>query len=65
MIKKKMIRAINDHGQSFWLKQTQLVVYKLDTICKGIRRESISLFSIGRLSNCLSSNGIKFQIFGS
>ena len=44
--KKKMIIAINDHGQSFWFKQTQLVVYKFDTICKGIQRESISLFSI-------------------
>ena len=31
---KKMIIAINDHGQSFWFKQTQHVVYKFDTICK-------------------------------
>ena len=38
--------AINDHGQSFCFKQTQLVVYKFDTICKDIQREPISLFSI-------------------
>ena len=46
-----MIIAINDHGHSFWFKQTQLVVYKFDTICKGIQRESISLFLIGRLQD--------------
>ena len=44
--KKKKIIAINDHGQSLCLKQTQLVVYKFDTICKSIQSESISLFSI-------------------
>ena len=44
-----MIIAINDHGQSFWFKQTQHVVYKFDTICKGIQRESISLLLIWRL----------------
>ena len=44
--KKKMTIAINDHGQSFWFKQTHHVVYKFDTICKGIQRESISLFLI-------------------
>ena len=46
-----MIVAINNHGQSFWFKQTQLVVYKFDTICKGIQRESISLFLIWRLQD--------------
>ena len=44
--KKRMIIAINDHGQSYCFKQTQLVVYKFNTICKDIQRESISLFSI-------------------
>ena len=47
----KMIIEINGHGQSFYFKQTQLVVYKFDTICKGIQRESISLFSIWRLQD--------------
>ena len=45
----KIIIAINDHGQSFCFKQTQLVAYKSDTTCKDIQRESISLFSIWRL----------------
>ena len=40
----KMIIAINDYGQSFCFKQAELVVYKFDTICKDIQRESISLF---------------------
>ena len=31
--KEKKIVAVNDHGQSFWFKQTQFVVYKFDTIC--------------------------------
>ena len=44
--KKRLIIAINDHGQSYCFKQTQLVVFKFDTICKNIQRESISLFSI-------------------
>ena len=43
---KKMIVAINDHGQFYCFKQIQLVVCKFDTICKDIQRESISLFSI-------------------
>ena len=42
----KMIIAINDHGQSFYFKQIQLVVYKFDKIYKDIQRESISLFPI-------------------
>ena len=42
----KMLIAINNHGQSFCFKQNQLVVYKFDTICKDIQRESIPLFSI-------------------
>ena len=46
-----MIIAINDHGPSFWFKQTQLVVYKFDTIYKDIQRECISLFSIWRLQD--------------
>ena len=41
---KKMIIAINDHGQPYCFRQTQLVVYMFDTICKDIQRESISLF---------------------
>ena len=36
----------NDHGQSYCFKETQLVQYKFDTICRDIQRESISLFSI-------------------
>ena len=32
----KMIIVINDRGQSFWFKQTQLVVYKFDTISNAI-----------------------------
>ena len=46
-----MIIAINGHGQSFWFKQIQLVVYKLDSICKGIQSESISLFLIWRIQD--------------
>ena len=34
----------NDYDQSF--KETQLVTYKFDIICKEIQRESISLFSV-------------------
>ena len=62
-----MIIAINDHGQSYCFKQAQLVVYKFETICKDIQRESISFFfnlKASRFSNCLSSNGTKSQIFG-
>ena len=44
--KKKMLIAINDHGQSYCFKKTQRVVYKFGTICRNIQRESISLFSI-------------------
>ena len=44
--KKKVIIAINDHGQSYCFKQTQLAVHKFNTIYKDIQRESISLFSI-------------------
>ena len=59
----KMIIAINDHGQSFYFKQTQLVVYKSDKICKDIQRESISLFPIWRLwgfPSCLTLQGLGF-----
>ena len=65
--KKKMIIAINDHGQSFYFKQTQLVVYKFDTICKGIQKGiHFFIFNLktSKLSNRLSSNGPKSQIFG-
>ena len=43
---KKTIIAISDHGQYYCVKQTQLVVYKFDTICKDVQRESIYLLSI-------------------
>ena len=46
MIKLKKKKAINDDGQPFSFKPTQLVVYKFNTICKGIQREFISLLSI-------------------
>ena len=32
----------------YCFKETQLVTYTCDTICKVIQRESISLFSAGR-----------------
>ena len=34
------------HGQSYCFKETQIDVYKFNTIRKDIQRESISLFSI-------------------
>ena len=36
----------NDHGQSYYFKETQVVVCKFYIIYKDMQRESISLFSI-------------------
>ena len=56
----KVIIAINDHGQSFCFKQIQLVVSKLDTICKQGNSKGVPFFifnwKTSSLSNCLSSN---------
>ena len=39
-----MIIEINGHGQSFYFKQTQLVVYKFDTICKAFKENPFLYF---------------------
>ena len=48
-----MIIAINDHGQSFWFKQTQFVVYKFDTIC---------VFLLNRLPVCFNIFVLLFPV---